>query len=108
VTPYTSVHISIIEEPSTTIIMVEAMDEAVGLSGILVSVCQLCAITSQKTTVLVCVQFGAVILIIKTQEYRLGYPRQWLALPSGILGIVMNRLSSLYLKFALLLTWLPS
>jgi len=68
VTPYTSAHISITEEPSTTIILVEGMDEAVGLSGILVSVCQLCDITSQKTIVLVCVQFGAVICISKTQS----------------------------------------
>jgi len=68
VTPYTSVHISITEEPSTTIIMVAGMDEAVGLSQILVSVCQRCDITTQKTIVLVYVQIGAVILISKTQS----------------------------------------
>jgi len=68
VTPYTSVHIDITEEPSTTIIMVEGMDEAVGLSRILVSVCQPCDITTQKTIVLVYLQIGAVILISKTQS----------------------------------------
>jgi hypothetical protein len=76
VTPCTSVHISITEEPSTTIIMVEGMDKAaVGLSRILVSVCQPCDITMQKTIVLVYVQIGAVTLVSKTQKYRLGYPR---------------------------------
>lgn len=73
-TPYTSVCISITEEPSTAIIMVEGIDEAVGLSGILVPVCQLCDITSQKTIVLVYVQFGAVILISKTQITGLDIP----------------------------------
>jgi hypothetical protein len=47
--------------------MVEGMGEALGLSGMLVPVCQLCDTTLQKTMVLVCVQFGAVILISKTQ-----------------------------------------
>jgi len=47
VTPHTSVHISITEEPSTTTIMVEGMDEAVGLSGILVSVAN-CVISHRR------------------------------------------------------------